>query len=412
MAGAVDARGGGSVSAAMVLTRDRFAQLVMARLRTRGATELSYEPGTFSLSYRLADGQGGANLANVYASACQAPPPEVAGLIDGFLSALDEQRQRAGAGFEAVAARLMPGLRDERSVSLSQLQLAMSGLDCPDIQTPTVAGEVVRMLFLDAERSTAQVNDGHLQEWGVGFEQAMERAMQNLRARSAPNFIRQAEGLYLSGWNDDYDGARLLLPELLTQLPLRGEPVVGLPSRGRLLVAGSRDPAALDRLAQLCADLLESEPRPMTANLLHYSRGRWVLFEEPLPARRRLHEAEQKMLQGDYERQKALLEPFMQKKGADVFFASLQMFETPQGLLSVAQWTRDVASLLPKADNLALLDLKSREMLVVPWPQAAALLGEGLKPQGLYPERYLVHGFPEKDLLKKLRAVAVTKARV
>jgi hypothetical protein len=397
------------------LSRDRFAQLVAARLRTRGATELKYEAGTFSIGYRLGSGQGFVNLANAHTRALRAAPAQVAKLIDEFLDLQGREQETHGGTYAQEAARLLPVVRDVRYFSMSMLQLRHSGIapgQIPQVPYRSLAGEVVVALFLDSERSMAQVSNTQLQEWGVSFDTAMQRALENLRARSQPGFSKQGDGLYLGAWNDDYDSSRLLLPELLKALPIRGEPVVGLPARNRLLVAGARDPKALDRLAQATAGLIESEQRPMTAQLLRLAGDRWVAFDDVLPSTPKLREAGFKLLMRDYEQQKALLEAILEKDGTDLFVATWKVFQVPEGVLSLTQWTKNVASLLPKADRLALLDMDTREMLIVPWQQAAALLGDELTPQGMHPERYLVSGYPDAATLKKLRAVAVTKAQV
>jgi hypothetical protein len=404
---------GAAMSAGHPLTRERFAQLVMARLRTRGAAQIEYQAETFSIGWREGQNRAVLNLANAHQRACAVPPPEVAKVIDHYLG-LQQSAPPAGAGYEAAAARLMPVVRDVRYFSIAMLQLrhADLGAEVPQVPFRTLAGEVVLALFTDAERSMAQVSQAQLRDWGVGFEEALARAMRNLQARSAPSFSKQADGLYASAWKDDYDSSRLLLPELLASLPIRGEPVAAIPTRNHLLVAGARDSGALRRLAQATVKILDSEPRPMTAQLLRYGGGQWSACDDPAASIPALREAHFKLLLRDYAQQKDLLEAILRREQKDLFVATLQAFNTREGTVSLAQWTKNVDTLLPKADRLALLDMETREMLIVAWEQAAPLLGAALQPQGLHPERYLVSGYPDKRQLEQLRGVALTKAKV
>ncbi|MFX6857792.1 hypothetical protein ABTH71_20850, partial [Acinetobacter baumannii] len=59
----------------------------------------------------------------------------------------------------------------------------------------------------------------------------------------------------------------MLLTDLLYRLPLRGDPVVAVPSRNHLLVCGAKDASALERMASLVSQALETETRPSSPNL-------------------------------------------------------------------------------------------------------------------------------------------------
>lgn len=70
-----------------------------------------------------------------------------------------------------------------------------------------------------------------------------------------------------------------------------------------------------------------------------------------------------------------------------------------------AQWSRGVATLLPRADQLWLYCDRAGEVRVVPWVEAE-VLGRFQPQPELYPERFPVTGFPSDAQLQRLRACA------
>jgi hypothetical protein len=42
---------------------------------------------------------------------------------------------------------------------------------------------------------------------------------------------------------------------------------------------------------------------------------------------------------------------------------------------------------------------------IVPWDTVAMVMGDMLEPQGLYPERYLVKGFPSDEQMAEMKPV-------
>jgi hypothetical protein len=75
---------------------------------------------------------------------------------------------------------------------------------------------------------------------------------------------------------------------------------------------------------------------------------------------------------------------------------------------SYCVWSKGVVSFLPRTDDVFFFRPKGGEegdiVAVAPWGRAESVLGDMLKPVGLYPERYLVDGFPSEEQLAALGA--------
>jgi len=133
----------------------------------------------------------------------------------------------------------------------------------------------------------------------------------------------------------------------------------------------------------------------------------WVPF---LPGRSHPHHQKFKLLQvktigGGYGDQADALNALHEKTGKDIFvasFSALQKKETGE-VRSYCVWSEGVVSFLPRTDDIFFFRPTGSEegdvVATAPWGKAEAVLGDLMKPVGLYPERYLVEAFPSDEQL-------------
>jgi hypothetical protein len=339
-------------------------------------------------------------------------------LLDAHINSIRFMQTEIPRSFAAVAPSLMPMVRDRRYLDLALLMGRISGprvLELSEIAAfpfREISGELVLTLVRDSADSTSLVSETDLKQWGVSFDQASEVAMKNLRARTELRMEELVPGLYGSQWHDTYDATRMLLTDLLCKLPLSGDLVVAAPTRTHLLVAGSDNPAALAAMISTAVQLLETDPKPLSADVLQFSGNRWA--ESRLRNAPDLANARRKLLQRDYAQQKGLLDKLHQAEGTDLFVASYRLAKDEgngEPLVNVAQLTEGVVTLLPEADYLMLMT-RARETLIVTWADADAVIGVMLKKLNLHPPRYLAETFPNPQQLDSLRTKVVkfTKA--
>ncbi|MEI8072468.1 MAG: hypothetical protein WCI09_12940, partial [Planctomycetota bacterium] len=84
---------------------------------------------------------------------------------------------------------------------------------------------------------------------------------------------------------------------------------------------------------------------------------------------------------------------------------------------TIATWSKGVRCLLPRAAVIGfaepqLNDNKVQIYGIVPWDTAAAVMGDMLEPQGLYPERYRVRGFPSDKQMAEMQPVLDPRSNV
>lgn len=72
-------------------------------------------------------------------------------------------------------------------------------------------------------------------------------------------------------------------------------------------------------------------------------------------------------------------------------------------VFSYAVWPKDIPSLLPKVDKLALMQSNEDKPNLIDWDTVTRVVGDLMTAQGIYPERYRVTDFPSEEQLKAMR---------
>src|SRR5690606_25249965 len=242
-------------------------------------------------------------------------------------------------------------------------------------------------------------------EIGIDLETAFAIAHDNLDRLSEDDFLTLSPGLYLSPWRDNHDASRLVLTERLRRLRVRGLPVVMTPNRDHLLVAGSDDPPALEAMAAITRDLMQ-EPRFDTSIPLCLVDDVYAPFvpERGHPLHAVYAELRVMQLADEYAQQKLLLERQHERDGIDLFVASFTGLDGDDTAFSYCVWTKDVATLLPRAERIALFDPEQGAPVVAPWEVVAEIAGDLMQPVARYPPRYRVETFPDAAALSAVRA--------
>ena len=278
-----------------------------------------------------------------------------------------------------------------------------------------LAGSFALSLAVDSPEWERDLTPKELLRWGADFDGLLQRARANLLLRGGVEHFRQVRpGLFRSTWQDSLDGSRALLPGLLQGLPLRGRPVVALPNRDTLLVAGAEDPGALGWMLEAALEVVREDPHALNGCPLAWNGYLWQAWEAPAdhPAQALLARARRCRLLEEYARQKTLLDRLHDRTGRTVAVAPFQLEKTRDGGIATCTILSRSATegWLPEVDRVGLLGGNPRfsTCLWVPWDEVRRRLGQLMEPMGLFPERYRVRSCA--DLLAPLLETAPLKA--
>jgi hypothetical protein len=191
-----------------------------------------------------------------------------------------------------------------------------------------------------------------------------------------------------------------------------GRPVAIVPSRSRLIVGGDGDERCLARLVESARSEYMASPRNISPALYTVDDGGRVI---PLvlpaghPIARDVALGHLSLAVNEYTAQHDHLQPGLED---ELFVSNLMVIETPDGALSsVTTWTREVPSLLPRADEVCLVAMIAGAVaeagFVVRWQALLDLAGECLRLEpGHDPPRWRTERWPDPVTFEKLRAVA------
>lgn len=386
--------------------RNKFVQQVMEALAARGRTDFVYDAESFSLKSPHAV----ANLGNVFSAWQQARGPHQQQIFDNFIGAFYPPQAAEPPPWDEARDKLVAVIRERSYYAFAAAQFwGLAGAN-PKDATPAhepCSDWFARGLVIDFPTHAMIVNESTLTHWNITFDEAFALGLEKLRNSTTPKFERE-HGVFVGKWNDDYDSSRLLIPEIFRDLPLAGDPVVTIPNRLTLLVAGSDDHAAVRTMLARAEETVRTIPKPQNPAPLVLRNGEFVDFkvDPSSPLYNDVQRARYLTALGTYTEQKAILEETYQKQGKDLFVTNYTLAESDKGYFAYAVWTKGVAALLPTAENVMFMDLslpEGRQLVAqASWEKTCAVLGDLMLDTKMFPPRHYVSQFPSAAQLQAL----------
>lgn len=377
--------------------RDVFAQAVLDELDDEGHAGFRYDRDRFQVNG--ADGGMQMNLGNLYDEYALMPEEERPDAIKRFVSSLfpPELPRR----WSEARAHVLPSVRDRLFLELLSVRADKPAA----VVQRALTDDLVEAIVYDGKNSMQFVGPSQLSDWGITEDALRAEAMKNLRARTKKPFVEQSPGVWESPWADNYDLARVLLPELILKLKVKGEHLVFLPQRDHLIVTGTGDVGALEAAAELVSDALD-QPRAGTG------RG-WKLTKAGLEpwvpeAKSPFYALHLEAQARDANEQKGALDEKFSDDGTDVFVGTTLFLDDPDGNpVTYAVWTKDADTLMPKAQFVVLIDLEATgdEKMVAAgaWDDVMRKAGQKMVlEEGYWPPRWRLKTFPDARTVKAI----------
>lgn len=390
-------------------TPAKFATLMSDAIRQQGITEsIRFDEDAFSLVIG-SDGSQVFNLYNAYNDYCRAAKGDRAQIIAEYATGFPPPT--VPASLADARANLLPILRNRAMPEFMRLDRLADSDDPGDVLAALPFSEdTVLMLAHDGEHALQTLGAEILKEWSVNIEDCLPIALDNLRERSVSRFEQVAPGVFVGTWSDSYDTSRLLLPDLVYQLDLGGEPVMMIPTRGCLLATSANNLAGMLLMVDLAQRFGDEEARQVSTLMYRFENGRPVQYVPDEEVAAALKPMQLKTIAFDYRLQKERIDKFHERKGIDMYVADCELMRGPDGnLVTMSVWTEDVATLLPKTDMVVLnrLDAAGQPlgMLAVHWDELASKTGALVLFDSSYPPRYRTTDFPSTALCETLTTI-------
>ncbi len=375
----------------------------------RGFSDARYDAQQFAINLGAGESAGMMYLSNFYADFCRAPRWGRSGLPADMVQARIQGLADAKSTVASVD-RLMPVIRDRSHAWFCRAQIQAQFKDAQLQISDVLIGDDHRaFLVLDSPTQTQQADDAVLKTLAIGFDEAMARAIQNLRDVSPDKWHALGPSAFMGAWEDTFDCSRILLPDLIYRLNLPANAVALIPARGVLLVTSSTSIAGQLMVLVAAQNLLDENSRWVSAHMLELVNGQWQAYTPAAPEVRAMQdEIHTRMQASNYGQQKALLEEQLKQQGKDIFVATYMAYKRDDGAFSVATWTQGVEAWLPKTHFIMFVKPGTNEkhdVVTVTWDTAFTCLQSlmAVVPDVL-PVRFQVRGFPDTQTLDVLRS--------
>jgi hypothetical protein len=281
----------GAAQAAELLSKSEFTQEVARTLRiSRQHYEGIKITGELAIQYHVPQTPP-ANLATMYLDNAydqyRNDPDQLREIIKNHIQATDV----TASAVPCTAASILPSVKPKAYMdSVHQLQLQAAAENKNGNQgvypiTQPLVDDLVVIYVIDLPTATEVLDRKHLDKCGVKAEQVQTLALDNLRKKAADfqlKTVPDLPGIYLVQGDNYYETSLPLLDEYWNaqRFPFKGEIVIAIPARGRLLVADGADKQAIDGLAQIARHIFDSAPYNTTPMLYARRGGHWLRYQQ------------------------------------------------------------------------------------------------------------------------------------
>jgi len=209
-------------------------------------TDVQYHAGML----RVIRGSTAAEVAvEPFERAYRRRPDALDAVVQTLLRVSNGEQGVPDPGYQAIAQRIIPQLKPIALLA----DLLDRGAE-PIVYQMFLADLIITYAIHDDKR-LSYLTETQLNKWGVSEFAIHEQAIQNLRQRSAtvPYHVTGSgsQQLIIFNHNDGLDAARLLLPDMLTDVAkhIPGETLIGIPNRDFMILFSDDDPDRVSAVA-------------------------------------------------------------------------------------------------------------------------------------------------------------------
>lgn len=219
-------------------------------------------------------------LANSYQRYLNAPQALEDILADQVASVREIQRRLAGQDADEAEAVILPLVKTRAwlDTALAQAHSHQPGLE-PFI-VEALAGDLIVTYVEDSPATMSFLSPAEAAQRGLEGPALREHALQNLAARLPELEVGGGGGRYVARLDRNYDASMVLLFDVWGRdLPLQGEPVIGVPARDEVLICDSHDRESLEQLGSIVADIAHKSAYGLSSRLFVWRDGGLRAFE-------------------------------------------------------------------------------------------------------------------------------------
>lgn len=231
------------------------------------------------LKVTTADGRDITSFLNNAYDTYKQDPKAKDDLIQRYVASALETIGTAPAGVDR--ARIVPVIKDRQWLEEMRSALVSQGAkELPEHVFEDFSSDLVVFYAEDSPANIRYLGPKDLEAAKVQKAELRALAGENL-LRLLPDIESHgSDGFYMITAGGDYEASLLLLDSIWSsgQLEVKGDVVVGIPTRDLLLVTGSQDAEGIEKLKRLVNDATNKGSYRLTQKLFVYRGGRFSEF--------------------------------------------------------------------------------------------------------------------------------------
>lgn len=263
------------------LSHESFRDQYIAELKRQESALSVQVKGDLEIELSLADSKHTSYLDNAYREYCLATD-DLAGVLERYAIAAIETLKRSESA-EIDPSRIVPVIKD--SLYLSEIKQSMlnAGQDLSkfDMYHESLNSYLDVLYAEDTEFNIRYLSAADIETLGIDVDCLRSNAVKNLERELPPIQRRGADGYYMVTAGGNYEASLLLFDSIWnsSNFVVKGEIVVGIPSRDLLFVTGSDDDENINRLKNVCKDIIAESGYSLTSVLFVRSGDKWEEFK-------------------------------------------------------------------------------------------------------------------------------------
>ncbi len=333
------------------ITKELFASLVLNIVNVRAQAGWTVDFVNFAVSREIESGPQVLHLTRLYHDYLSRESPTNFQMLTKHIDALLTSRPLE-QGDARMISGLLPCLRTY--ITFQQMNESYHFEPSEEFVYFPYADVLGVGLVIDKGETQQHLRHPDLEKLNLTVEEAVEISVNNLEKLSTGSTFRIVQpGFYTSPWKDLYDGARLMLTDLFSNLEVKGEIVALSPAPDALFVTGSQDAQGLELLVELGHSMMDGNPNSVAAWPLVLRDGIWQPFTLPAddPAFNTINFYRLKILEQLYQAQATVLaDAAMKAAGTFVAPFVIDQDEQTEILFSKTSVLEDTVCIVPEAD--------------------------------------------------------------
>ena len=180
-------------------------------------------------------------------------------------------------------ASVTPIIKDIAWIKEILEELKSKGAKAPELVYETLNAELIILYAEDSPKSLRYLTPESMTLAKLDQDHLRPLAVKNLRRLIIDIKIHGNNGLFMITAGGTYEASLLLLDELWQgdRMKVDGDYVVAIPARDMLLVTGSNNLPALQKIQSMAKKHREESAYSLTSDLFVYRSGKFVKFDEP-----------------------------------------------------------------------------------------------------------------------------------